>query len=264
MLSRLAIMKTLCKYVWLFFFTLILSLPIHAKEVAEVINLLGVLKKKSASGEVVEMKKKDKVSVGDVLITGDGAYVQLKFIDKGEMIMRPGTEVTIADYGFDESNPKADKANLEIAKGGLRRLTGLIGKRGDKSADQLKTPTATVGIRGTVYETVVVLPNATQLDSNLAPGEYFKTHSGSIAVTTPLGTIEIPAGKFGTIKRDKADLNKTEAPVVLDKDPGLPPFNPPKDAQIGGGECEASLNINNFFLHNVTQVTMHTLYPQGR
>lgn len=242
------IMRQNLTYVWVMILSLFLIWPVHAKEVGEVVNLLGILQR-TAGDKVEQLKKGAKVNVGDILLAKDGSYAQIKFIDKGEMILRPDTEVIISDYGFDLKNPTENKAKLEITKGGLRRLTGLIGKT-KRDEDQLKTPTATVGIRGTVYDSLVCTPTAGDC-GDLASGEYFSVKSGSIEVKSPQGNINIPAGKVGNIKQDKNDPNVKGAPIILDKDPGLPPFNPPKEAQIGGeeeggGQCDAALDVEKF------------------
>ena len=180
------------------------------------------------------LKKGDKVSVGDRLMTPEGTFVQIKFFDQGEMIMRPGTEVLIKDYNFEEVNPQADKAEFILAKGGLRRLTGLIGKRGDKSADQFKTPTSTVGIRGTVYEAMVCSQGAIGCEK-LDPGEYFACKSGVIEISNAYGSVELKAGQFAESKK--------EPPKILDNDPGIPPMNPPKTAALSNStECSADAN----------------------
>jgi len=119
-------------------------------------------------------------------------------------------------------------------KGGLRRLTGLIGKRGDKDADVLRTATATAGIRGTIYDTIQCAGNC---EGGLADGTYFHVKEGEIVVRNDGGEVSVKAGQFA---QTTTTFSKT---TILPKNPGLPPFNPPKSQQETpsqeGSQCAA-------------------------
>ena len=203
-----------------------------AKEIGKVVNLVGTLTRVKADGSTITCKVQDVIEEGDTFITAGASFAQLKMADGGEMIVRPDSKVIVKEYKFDQNDPKADKAEINLAKGGLRRLTGLIGKRGDKDADKLVTPTATAGIRGTVYDTLSCKGDC----DKLTDGTYFRVKEGEIAVTTEAGELAIKAGQFG-----KA-ATTNEKPTLLPKDPGLPPFNPPKSAapvNTGPNQCNA-------------------------
>ena len=204
----------------------------YAKEIGKVVNLVGTLTRVKADGSTITCKVQDVIEEGDTFVTAGASFAQLKMADGGEMIVRPDSKVTVKEYKFDQNDPKADKAEINLAKGGLRRLTGLIGKRGEKDADKLVTPTATAGIRGTVYDTLSCKGDC----DKLTDGTYFRVKEGEIAVKTEVGELAIKAGQFG-----KA-ANSNEKPNLLPKDPGLPPFNPPKaaaPANTGPNQCNA-------------------------
>jgi hypothetical protein len=74
----------------------------------------------------------------------------VRFIDNSELALKPGTTVTIDQFAFDEAKPDADRAAYTLVKGGLRSITGLLGKR-NKDKFAMKTPSATIGIRGTTF-----------------------------------------------------------------------------------------------------------------
>lgn len=215
-------------------FLLTLSSPwlVEAKEIGKVVNLVGSLTRIKADGTTITCKVQDIVEEGDSFITAGSSFAQFKMIDGGEMIMRPDSKIVLKEYKFEQADPKGDKANIDLAKGGLRRLTGLIGKRGDKDADKLVTATATAGIRGTVYDTLSCKGDCDKLED----GTYFRVKEGEIVVNTEAGELSIKAGQFG-----KA-ASANEKPSLLAKDPGLPPFNPPKSAQpikTGPTQCDA-------------------------
>ncbi len=202
----------------------------QAKEIGKVANLVGSLTRVKADGSVITCKLQDVIEEGDTFITAGASFAQLKMVDGGEMIIRPDSKVILKEYKFEQGDPKGDKANIDLAKGGLRRLTGLIGKRGDKDADKLVTATATAGIRGTVYDTLSCKGDC----DKLGDGTYFRVKEGEIVVNSEAGELSVKAGQFGKAP----SLN--EKPTLLPKDPGLPPFNPPKSAapvNTGPNQC---------------------------
>jgi preprotein translocase subunit YajC len=216
----------------LILFSLIASPLSYAKEIGKVANLVGTLTRIKADGTTATCKLQEIVEEGDTFVTTSGTFAQLKMIDGGEMIIRPDSKVILKQYSFDQADPKADKSEINLAKGGLRRLTGLIGKRGDKDADKLLTATATAGIRGTVYDTLSCKGDCDKLED----GTYFRVKEGEILVSSEGGELSVKAGQFGKA----SSIN--EKPTLLPKDPGLPPFNPPKSAapvNTGPSQCAA-------------------------
>jgi hypothetical protein len=192
-----------------------------AGEIGTIVNLVGKVTLIKADGSSVPAKIKGQVDEGDTIVTEKGAFAMFKYIDGGEMILKPDTQVKIKEYKFVDTDPFADKSEINVVKGGLRRLTGLIGKRGDKDADKLVTSTATAGIRGTIYDVVVCKGDC----DKLADGTYFKVKEGEIVMKNDAGEVSLKAGQYAHVK------SSDSLPVVLPKDPGLPTMNPPKTMQ---------------------------------
>jgi len=88
---------------------------------------------------------------GETVNTARNSSVRLRFNDGGETVVRPESSLLVQEYRFVQEAPAQDSAILRLIKGGLRALTGAIGKRGDVNAYQLRVSTATVGIRGTDF-----------------------------------------------------------------------------------------------------------------
>lgn len=201
-----------------------------AGEIGTIVNFVGKVTIVQSDGKSVPAKIKGPVNEGDTIITEKGAFAMFKYIDAGEMILKPDTQVQIKQYKFVDTDPFADKSEINVVKGGLRRLTGLIGKRGDKDADKLVTPTATAGIRGTIYDVVVCKGDC----DKLADGVYFKVKEGEIVIKNDAGAVSLKAGQYAYVK------DADSLPVILPKDPGLPTMNPPKTMQNSpGAGCEA-------------------------
>jgi hypothetical protein len=91
------------------------------------------------------------LGVGDTLATTRNSTVRLRFTDGGETAVRPDSRITVQAYNYNRDEPQSDSLILGLLKGGLRAITGSIGKRGNVDAYKLNVNTATIGIRGTDY-----------------------------------------------------------------------------------------------------------------
>ena len=141
---------------------LALSSSAWAAQVAgTVTQLSGPLLDKKGDGTVKILSLKSEVESGDTLVTEKNTYALVKFIDNSEITLKPGTTFKIENFAFDEGKPGGDSAAFNLVKGGLRSVTGLLGKR-NKEKFEMKTPSATIGIRGTTFIAEWVEPTAAQ------------------------------------------------------------------------------------------------------
>jgi hypothetical protein len=142
---------------------LALSSTAWAAQVAgTVTQLSGPLLDKKGDGTVKILSLKSEVESGDTLVTEKNTYALVKFIDNSEITLKPGTTFKIENFAFDEGKPGGDSAAFNLVKGGLRSVTGLLGKR-NKEKFEMKTPSATIGIRGTTFIAEWVEPTAAQV-----------------------------------------------------------------------------------------------------
>ena len=88
---------------------------------------------------------------GDVLLTSAGAYAVIAFLDKSRVTLLPDTEFRVDQLVYDEARPEEGRGFFALLRGGLRAVSGAIGKR-NRRAYQMRTPVATIGIRGTGYD----------------------------------------------------------------------------------------------------------------
>lgn len=88
---------------------------------------------------------------GDRLTTAAGAMAIVKLQDGTRLTLRPETEMVLQSYRFNGSLREDNSMVMQLLRGGLRALTGLISK-GSPNAARIQTPTATVGIRGTDFD----------------------------------------------------------------------------------------------------------------
>lgn len=211
-----------------------------------VTQLAGTITAKRG-GDAFALTRGSFVKEGDVITTEKGAYAQIKFSDGMIMTLKPSTQVAIKDQHFSETEPDQDKFTLGLLKGGLRTVSGLIGKRGNRDAYKMNTATATIGIRGTVFDvddcatskctkgsqakiddTGTVDANAkADVSDEIAPAVYVGVHDGEVVVKNDAGELTLSAGQFGI-----APANNV-VPLQLPGDPGLSQIS-----SLGGSSVE--------------------------
>ncbi|MCE2998243.1 MAG: FecR domain-containing protein [Betaproteobacteria bacterium] len=198
-----------------------------------VTHLSGTLSVQRPDGTVRILSQKSQVNPGDLLTTQRDSFAQINFTDGSAATMRPETTMKIEAYTFVQEKPQGDAMFMRLLKGGLRTVTGLIGKRGDQDAYRIGTSTATIGIRGSSGETVECLPGTC---GKLPQGTYHTTFNGSYIMQNKGGTQLINEGQFGFAQ------DPMKSPVLLPGDPGLNlgqmPFTLGIGGTIGGGSQE--------------------------
>jgi len=232
-----------------------------------VTHLSGPLLARKADGTAKVLSVKSAVEEGDTLVTEKDTYARIKFVDNSEMTLKPGTQLKIEGFAFDEAKQDGDKAAFNLIKGGLRSATGLLGKR-NKERFSLQTPTATIGIRGTIFVVDYVAPDpqgtVAFLRASVAgsggigaveplqlaqaggpgsgggpggggpgggrpPGLYLQVLDGQIQAVNGAGAQSYGTGQFGYVP------NRNSPPVVLPNNPGIQ-FTPPPTFNTGTGQ----------------------------
>jgi len=180
-------------------------------------------------GTVRALKEDDKVFEGDVLSTGPSTYLNVVFRDNGRILLRPNTRFAIDAFKFQApvaaapgrpaAAAPADSAFFRLLKGGFRAVTGAVGKR-DQADYRVRTPVATIGIRGTDYESRLCQGDCLDVDPPPTDGLYTGVNDGAIALTTGTGTTEQGKGKFTFTSLVTGGVVTLKAPPkVLTQDP---------------------------------------------
>lgn len=184
----------------------------------QIQHLSGTLSVQRPDGSVRILSQKSEVNPGDVLTTQKDSYAQINMSDGSSMTLRPNTQVKIETYQFAQDKPQEDSALFRLVKGGLRTVTGLVGKRGNQDAYRIGTATATVGIRGSSGETLECTQGCDGVVSGgekIDKGVYHTTYTGSYIMQNEGGSQIIGEGQFGFVK------DRLTAPQILPSDPGL-------------------------------------------
>jgi len=127
-----------------------------------------------------------RLASGTAVVTGPDAQVILRFDDGQRVVLGQRTHFRIADFRYDEADPKTDRSVFGLLKGALRMVSGGIAMR-NREAVALRTPQATIGIRGTDFMVALVNP------------AYISVLEGAVTATNAAGTVVFGAGRIGMV-----------------------------------------------------------------
>lgn len=130
---------------------------------------------------------KGPIYMGDVITTDVKGQVQIEFVDDTKFVVGANSKVTIDAFVFD-ADKTAQDVSISAVKGAFRFITG----KSPKDNYSIRTPTMTIGVRGTAFDlsvlagdgesTIIVHEGATNLCD--ARNRCMETRSGQMAVGT--------------------------------------------------------------------------------
>lgn len=190
----------------------VLSFPSYAAtSVGKAIISIGKVVSKNADGVENKLKRRGKVFEGDTITVGKKSRLQLRFVDNQLVVLKENTIFRIDEYKFKDKNDQNKSAALSLLKGGMRSVTGLIGKSA-RDKYKVKTPVATMGVRGTHY--VIQL-----CSGNCGPGVQGIVGTvlqGAIVMTNDTGTQQFGTDQFFNVpSMNEAPRTITNPPSIL-------------------------------------------------
>jgi len=193
------------------FVCLVLLLPeiLLAAEGGKFQFVIGEIKVISSAGIERRPVKGDSFNTGDTIFTGAGGTAQIRMGDGGLMAIRANTQLRLDQYVFNGREDGNERSLLSLVKGGFRAITGLIGNR-NKDNYRILTPSATIGIRGTDHEPVVIPTGAA---GGFQAGTYDRVYRGAVIMETEKGKLIVYPNQVGFTP------SKHVAPVILPKIP---------------------------------------------
>jgi hypothetical protein len=162
------------------------------------------------------------VYLNDQLITDANSSAELSLTDNTVISLTANTNVSIDRYHFDTKNASnKSECVVKIVEGGFRSITGMIAKE-DPQNYQVKTPVATIGVRGTDYHLTCRKDHTPACAFGLTTGEIELTNDkGSFTLNqdSPYATFDSP---------QSAPVFSKEPPAMLGPPPVVtPPKGPP-------------------------------------
>lgn len=176
-----------------------------AAPAAHVAFAIGDVQVIAPSGQVRVATKGLEVSSGETVNT-NGGRAQLRFTDGAYVSLQPQSAFRIDDYRFDGKTDGSERGFFSLLKGGLRTITGLVGRTNRKNY-QVNTAVATIGIRGT---------------------EYTISYTGSISGSVGEGEIEVCTTRCVAFASGESFFvaNPQTDPQLTFKKTDLPPAQP--------------------------------------
>ena len=248
----------------LLFAAAIIALPLvlysadePAAGAGKVVLATGQLTAQAADGTERRLKRADPIFSGDTVIVGENAFAQIRFSDGGLIALRSGSQFRVEDYRYEGKEDGNEKAVFSLLKGGLRTISGKIGKQ-NKDNYEMRTPVATIGIRGTHYGVRLCLGDCGE---GVEDGWYIGVLEGAIAFTIDGKEYLCKAGEYYFIPLGGGEPRSLPRPsgIVFDGvgqegEPGNPdnpfgrgpadgesPFTAPREPGGGGGATEIVL-----------------------
>jgi hypothetical protein len=102
-------------------------------------------------GQTQPLSSGSAVYSNEVVRTGQESIAELGFVDSTKLSVGPTSEVRLDKFVYDP-NKGAGAVALKATRGSLRFVTGVQ----DHDSYSIKTPYATLGVRGTILEIVLV------------------------------------------------------------------------------------------------------------
>jgi hypothetical protein len=178
------------------FFAVLLTLAAGqaVAQVAYVHDMTGSVTAAANGAAPRALKIGDTLVAGTTVTTGAASTAVIKFEDGQIVALTQQSSFRITDYRYNKARPREGSVVLNVLRGGLRFITGVIGSS-NRGNVRVNVGTATIGIRGTdvtlyydlVAQTVTAAVNA-----------------GEVAMATAQGTQSIGPGTFSSVVTGQA------------------------------------------------------------
>jgi hypothetical protein len=118
-----------------------------ASPIGRVMVATGAVTAQNPAGETRTLTKGSELLEQDRIKTADKSFAMLLLADDTKIAVRPNSEMVLEKF---DQRAGQEAQELSVVKGGLRALTGAIGKQ-QPAAVKINTRYASIGIRGTEF-----------------------------------------------------------------------------------------------------------------
>lgn len=198
---------------------------------AKVDFVVGAAVAVTPAGVERKLVKGSDVQTGEIVRTGDDGRIQLRFTDGAMLSLQPQSDFRLDNYQFSGKEDGQERGFFSLLKGGLRKITGLIG-RSNRANYQTRTSVATIGIRGTEY-------TVAYLDSERVA---VSTGEGAVEVCVGSDCVVLSAGESAVAEPRSGVSRVSVRPRLQPTQPLLamqPDFSAAECRSSGGVVCTA-------------------------
>ena len=146
---------------------------------------------------------------GDVISTSLKSFAVIRMIDNTKLTLKPGTTIAIGKFNDEEGK---EEACINLVKGGLRTVTGLIGKR-KPEAFNVDTPIASIGIRGTDFIVRVCAGDECLADEQNLQEEVGAEQAAERADVAESINEQLPEGLYGSCETGAITMSQCAGQV---------------------------------------------------
>jgi hypothetical protein len=189
---------------------------IEARGSGSVVAANGVSRPVEVGGEL---------EVGEIVTVDPGGFARIRFNDGAELAVREDSRIRVEQFSYKEAEPEEDRLVFSLIKGGLRAVSGSVGRRGSPEAFEGRSLTGSIGIRGTRFGMFFCESGECDAVLNELPpgvltragdaGLYFEVTEGSIVFRNDAGEFPVETGQWGY----SADRGQ---PPVIENEPSCP------------------------------------------
>lgn len=181
--------------------------------IGEVILSVGDNSVTSLEGAQSALTRGAILRLYDRIETGTTGRAHLRFSDGSSISMKPDSVIQISQYYFDSAQPALGGAVFKLIRGGLRTVSGQIGKY-SPDRYRFQNTLATIGIRGTEYE-LYYCDHCCAHRNRVVEGIAGGVSSGGIHVDTAVGAADLSSGEYFQLARGSKRLDVMNYPPAL-------------------------------------------------
>ena len=143
------------KWAWMLVLALSVAAGYAQEKTVPNVDKIGTVKKVYGDVKLIRQSVEsrpvsgDPVMRGDKLVTGVYSNISVVMRDRTTLMLGSKSAVDLTKFDFDSTTQEGNLL-IDLAKGTLRMVTGLIAKV-NPAAVEVRTPTMSVGVRGTDF-----------------------------------------------------------------------------------------------------------------
>jgi hypothetical protein len=169
---------------------------------AVVSALTGTAQAIPSAGAPRALRVGDDVNQGETVATGENSSIVLRFEDGQVVALTARSRMAVNAYTYNRTDPAKSNVLLSLLNGGMRAITGLIGRR-DPSRVAYRAGNATIGVRGT---DVTIATSGGDVAVTVADGLISFTFNGQ--------TVSIPVGE-GVFTLSNGQVQSVSAAQII-------------------------------------------------
>ncbi len=207
--------------------------------IGRVALVRGSVEVTGGAGATRRLRMGQPVFPQDTLRSAADSHALLVFSDGGQLVVDQDSTVRLGDIRL--RGQADDQFEAELVSGGMRALSGMLGKR-DAGRVKFRTPVASTGIRGTGFD--LICQGSCRFDAYTGQlpstrngwpdGLYGSAWEGTIVPANEAGGVDVQAGGFAYVP------NPTTPPRLLsDRPEPLDRLLSPRPVRVDAGDDRA-------------------------